>query len=120
MAILTYKALDSRDRFVSGEIDAASREAAAAKLSSQGLQVLAIEATQETRRFRLEPSFSGVRVSDREVTGMLRDLGMLLRSGLVLDEALLLLADGATRPVARLLSLLRRRILEGTALSDAL
>lgn len=120
MAILIYKALDSRDRFVSGEIDAASREAAAVKLSNQGLQVLAIEGVQEPSKFRLEPSFSTRRVSERDVTGMLRDLGMLLRSGLVLDEALLLLADGATRPVARLLSLLRRRILEGSPLSDAL
>lgn len=116
---MAYKALDGRDRFVIGEIEAASREAAALSLARGGLQILALEVVAAPRGPLLVPGI-GLSISEREVTGLLRDLGMLLRSGLVLDEALLLLADGAARKTARLLGELRRRILEGHPLSDAL
>jgi len=119
MVMLAYKALDSRDRFVSGEIEASSRDAAVASLSRNGLQIIALEAVAAPKTSGLVPGI-GLTVSEREVTGLLRDLGMLLKSGLVLDEALLLLADGATRGSARLLGQLRRRILEGHPLSEAL
>lgn len=118
MAMLTYKALDSRDHFVSGEIDAPSVAAATERLQRDGLMVLAVEAPA-TPAGGSGLSFGGA-ISARDLTGTLHDLALLLRAGLVLTEALLLLADGAPRTVARFLGLLRRRIMEGASLSDAL
>ncbi len=120
MVMMVYKALDDRDRFVSGEIDDVTRDAAALKLARNGLQVLALEQASKPKSIALGTSIGGFGVSERDITGILRDLGMLLRSGLVLDDSLQLLSDGASRPVARLLGQLRQRVLEGHALSDAL
>jgi general secretion pathway protein F len=119
MAAFVYKALDANGQFVTGELQAASLSAAAQQLIELGYVPLATSpAGVEKRSWQsLLPQSS---VSQRDVTTLLQDLALLLRSGLPLDEGLQLLIEDASGPTARLIAQLRAAIGSGANFAEAL
>jgi general secretion pathway protein F len=114
-----YKALDAQGQFVSGQLQAASPNAAVQQLIELGYVPLDTKHSTSERRwaslFLPQPS-----VPKREITILFQDLALLLRSGLPLDEGLRLLVDEVTGLRARLISQLRSSIASGMSFADAL
>jgi general secretion pathway protein F len=118
MGAFAYKALDARGQFVSGELQAASVNAAVQQLMELGYVPLAtIPREIETRGWTVLPRPA---VTQREVTVLLQDLALLLRSGLPLDEGLLLLTENAGGAMIRLITQLRSAIGSGANFAEAL
>ncbi len=120
MAEFIYKALDGRKQFVTGQLQAASMNAAVEQLIELGYMPLSTAPGVQGRsagwkRFIPQPT-----VSKREVTILLQDLALLLRSGLPLDDGLRLLTDNASTATGRLIGELRRVIGSGGNFADAL
>jgi general secretion pathway protein F len=119
MPTFSYKALDSEGSFVVGEIEAPDKREVARKLERLGYVALdtATAKTAETTQgfFSFQRS-----VSQREVTVFLRELSLVLRAGLTLDDALLLLAGEERRGLAVVSRDLRAAISGGQSFADAL
>jgi general secretion pathway protein F len=115
-----YKALDSDGRFVTGELQADSSAAVVSHLAELGYTPLETQERAGTagrgwRRFLTSP-----RLPPREVTVLIRDLALLIKAGLPLDEALKLLAGDARPAAARLVNDLRQAIGSGASFAEAL
>ena len=119
MAAFVYKALDARGEFVSGELQAPSMTAAIQQLTELGYVPLstAPQRSESGGGWTLLPKPA---VSQREVTVLLQDLALLLRSGLPLDEGLLLLTENAGGAMMRLINQLRSAIGSGANFAEAL
>jgi general secretion pathway protein F len=120
MPEFTYKALDASKRYATGQLQAASVNAAMDQLRELGyVPLLAVPRVEQNdvtwRRFLPRAS-----VNDREVTILLRDVALLLRSGLPLDEGLRLLAGNASTAMAQLIHQLRKVIGAGGHFAEAL
>jgi general secretion pathway protein F len=119
MPTFSYKALDSEGSFVVGEIEAPDRRDVARRLERLGyvaLDTAAAAQPETTQRF-----FSFERtVGQREITVYLRELSLVLRAGLTLDDALLLLAGEERRGLAAISRDLRAAITGGQSFGDAL
>ncbi|MBE7196993.1 MAG: type II secretion system F family protein [Parafilimonas terrae] len=117
-----YRALDPRGQLLSGVMEAATPADVMAHLERLGCTPIAAEpsaprnAGPRSWRDLLKPEPSPV-----GVTTMTLDLAMLLRGGVALDEALLILAPLAgDRGLARVLRDLNASLGEGRSLSEAL
>src|SRR5262245_48687367 len=98
MPTFSYKALDATGSFVVGEIEAPSRNDVARKLERLGYVALDTNAKQTETG---QSFFSFQRnVGQRDITVFLRELSLVLRAGLTLDDALLLLAGEESRGLA--------------------
>ena len=121
MPTFTYKAMDAHDRFVSGEIEATSAAEVARELKKLGYNMLDSVASS-----RAEASKSSLLslfrrpVGRREITGFLRELSLVLRAGLQLDDALLLLAGEEKAGLAAIARELRVTIGHGNSFGEAL
>lgn len=120
MGEFVYKALDGRKQFVTGQLQAASLNAAVDQLVELGYVPLSTAPSAQNwqagwRHFIPQPT-----VSKREITILLQDLALLLRSGLPLDDGLRLLTDNASAAMVRLIGQLRRAIGSGGNFADAL
>ncbi len=84
--------MDPQVRFVTGEIEAGSLREVSSELEKLGYVAARYRDRQATRAAK--PSFFSLRrpVGRREITVFLRELSLVLRAGLTLDDALLLLA----------------------------
>jgi general secretion pathway protein F len=120
MAEFAYKALDGRKQFVTGQLQAVSLSAAVEQLLELGYMPLATEPSDHDRGARWRSLIPQTMVSKREVTVLLQDLALLLRSGLPLDDALRLLTDNSSSAMAQLIGRLRRMIGAGGNFADAL
>ena len=121
MPTFSYKAIDAQGRFVAGEIEATVQNDVAREL--QKLGYVALDTAAGTRR--ADPSkssfFSFRRpVGRREITVFLRELSLVLRAGLNLDDALLLLAGEESAGLASIVRDLRAAITAGASFGDAL
>jgi general secretion pathway protein F len=118
MGAFVYKALDARGEFVSGELQAASTNAAVEQLVELGYVPLSTAARVESQGgWTVLPRPA---VTQREVTVLLQDLALLLRSGLPLDEGLHLLTENASGAMMRLITQLRSAIGSGANFAEAL
>src|SRR5829696_1343125 len=119
MPTFSYKALDSEGSFVVGEIEAPDKRDVARRLERLGYVALdtgaATQAETAPRYFSFERT-----VGQREVTVFLRELSLVLRAGLTLDDALLLLAGEERRGLAVVSRDLRAAISGGQSFADAL
>ena len=118
MPMFSYKALDAEGGFVVGEIEAPDKRDVARRLERLGYVTLDTGITKpETgqRLFSLQRS-----VGQREITVFLRELSLVLRAGLTLDDALLLLAGEERRGLAVVCRDLRAAISGGQSFADAL
>jgi general secretion pathway protein F len=120
MPEFAYRALDARKQFTSGHLQAMSLEAAVDQLLELGytpLSTIPSRGDQELgwKRFIPRPT-----VKPREVTTLLQDLALLLRSGLPLDDGLKLLTDNANSAMSRVLLQMRKVIGSGSNFGEAL
>lgn len=115
-----YKALDGRKQFVSGQLQAVSMTAAVEQLVELGYVPLSTAPSRQDRGAGWKKFIPQPTVSKREITVLLQDLALLLRSGLPLDDGLRLLTDNASGAMARLIGQLRRVIGSGGNFADAL
>lgn len=120
MPTFAYKALDPQGRFLAGEIEASDIREVPRQLAKLGY--VPLETTTGRRAPKAEKRFLGFRrsVSQREVTVFLRELSLVLRAGLPVDEALLLLAGEESPGLAAVARDLRAAIAAGASFSDAL
>jgi general secretion pathway protein F len=120
MAEFVYKALDARKQFVTGQLQAVSMNAAVEQLVELGYIPLSTTPGTETQSRGWKKFIPQPTVTKREVTILLRDLALLMRSGLPLDDALRLLTDNKSSAVTRLIAQLRRVIGSGGNFAEAL
>jgi general secretion pathway protein F len=121
MPTFTYKAMDAHDRFITGEIEAADTREASRELEKLGYVVLNTETGMrggagKSTLLRLFHRPAG----RREMTVFLRELSLVLRAGLTLDDALLLLAGEEKAGLAAIIRDLRVTITGGASFGDAL
>jgi general secretion pathway protein F len=120
MPEFAYNALDARKQFVTGQLQALSLSAAIEQLIELGYVPLSTTPCGKNSSSIWKSSIWQPRVSKREVTILLQDLALLLRSGLPLDEGLKLLTENASSAMTRLIEQLRRVIGSGGNFAEAL
>ena len=120
MVEFSYKALDGRKQFVSGQLQAASITAAIEQLIELGYVPLSTAPSAGLRNAGWKRFIPQPTVSKREITILLQDLALLLRSGLPLDDGLRLLTDNTSGMMARVIGQMRRMIGSGSNFADAL
>lgn len=120
MAEFVYKALDARGRFVSGELRSASMNTAVQQLVELGYVPLSTAPAHADRRTFWASFIPQPVVPKRDVTVLLQDLALLLRSGLPLDEGLRLLVENTSGVTTRLIEQLRSAIGAGANFAEAL
>jgi general secretion pathway protein F len=120
MPEFAYKALDGRRQFVTGQLQALSMTAATEQLIELGYIPLSTTPSGDSRAFGWKSFIPRPTVSKREITILLQDLALLLRSGLPLDDGLKLLADDAGSTRTALIGQLRKVIGAGGNFADAL
>jgi len=120
MAEFVYRALDGRKQFVTGQLQAGSLSAAVDQLIELGYVPLSTAPSAQDRQLGWRRFIPQPTVSKREITILLQDLALLLRSGLPLDDGLRLLTDNASAAMARVIGQLRRTIGSGGNFADAL
>lgn len=119
MPTFNYKALDSEGSFVVGEIEAPDRRDVARRLQRLGYVALDTGAAKQPEAAQRLFSFQRA-VGQREITVFLRELSLVLRAGLTLDDALLLLAGEERRGLAVVSRDLRAAITGGASFGDAM
>jgi general secretion pathway protein F len=120
MPTFSYKAIDADGRFVAGEVVAADPREVARQLAKLGY--VPLETTAGRRALQTEKRVFGFRrsVGRREITVFLRELSLILRAGLTVDDALLLLAGEEGPGLAAVARDLRSAIASGASFGDAL
>lgn len=120
MKIFSYRARTVDGTRVKGRIEAESAPAAARALAAEGRAVVHME----ERRVWVPQAVRRLdgRVTEEERIAFFQELAALLGAGLPVHEALAHLADGTetASPYGRLTGALHRRVLRGTALSQAM
>jgi general secretion pathway protein F len=114
-----YRALDASGQMVAGVIDAASDAAVVPELEK--ISVLPIEITLDgdTGGFSLRKLFARGPTKE-EISGVSEDLATLIKAGVTLDRALVILSETGVRPaLARLMLDLHREIGAGHSLAEA-
>lgn len=118
MPTFTYKAYDRAGNTVSGQIEAAGHNDAAAQLRSGGLFPAGISQAGEVRSGVL--AVTG-RITSQAVSDLTRQLGTLITAGTSLSEALSVLAENTDNGKLRsVLNGVRENITGGSSLSKAL
>ncbi len=125
MPTFQYKAKTQTGELVTGTLAAGDRRVALTQLGRMGYFPLAVDQTAEVATVATGPKFSlrewRARLTSRDVLTFTQQLSSLLRSGMQLNDAIGTLARRAAKPaVAAMLEQLRREIIEGSTLSDAL
>jgi len=118
MPTFSYKAIDADGRFVAGEVVAADPRDVDRQLAKLGY--VPLEATAGRQALKTEKGFFRRSVGRREITAFLRELALILRAGLTVDDALLLLAGEEGRGLAAVARDLRSAISAGASFGDAL
>jgi general secretion pathway protein F len=124
MPLFRYKVVDTDGAVVRGQIEAATRGAAASRLQARGHLPLAVEVATSSHRLRdllaLE-LHSKQRRSPTLVAELIRRLSLLLDAGVALEGCLALIASSEGWADIRLrASSLLRRLRQGANLADAM
>ncbi len=118
MPTFAYEALDTRGQRISGTLEAPDQQQLISNLVSQGFQPVKIK-----RLRRLETIWAGrrSRLSHDELLYFTRELADLLKAGVALERALVIVEDSAEQDhIKHLLKSLREEIHGGRKLSEAL
>jgi general secretion pathway protein F len=113
-----YRALDASGQMVVGVIEAPSTEAVAPELEKIAYLPIEIsDAAQARSSFR---QLFARRPTSEEISGVTEDLATLVKGGLTLDRALLVLSETGARPaVSQLMLELHRGISAGHSLAES-
>lgn len=121
MALYVYKALTKTGKQVSGQLDAPSPVAVRVELSSKNMYPISIELYKDASTFRrIFGSLFQARVSFKDLILFTKQLGVMLRSGVPLLQALELLTDQFTGKLHSILVAVKDGIKEGASLADGL
>ncbi len=114
-----YRALDASGQLVAGVIEAPSSKAVVPELEK--ISFLPIEIGDESETPSTSAGFLKRNPTHEEISGLAEDLATLIKGGVELDRALLILSEAGVRPpVARLLLDLHREIASGHSLAEAI
>lgn len=118
----TYKAMDSQSRFVTGEMDAADAREVSNELGKLGYVMLDAIAGTRADALKSDSRFFTLRrpAGRRDITVFLRELSLVLKAGLTLDDALLLLVGEERAGLAAIIRDLRVAITSGASFGEAL
>lgn len=118
MAIFSYTALDEKNSYVRGSVQAKNIKKALLDLESQGFLIVSIDAVKESK-FAKFLQISTVRRLDKIL--FTRHLHTLIESGIALDQALKISSDQATNPKLKsVLADLYEKVRKGQTLNVAL
>jgi general secretion pathway protein F len=120
MPTFSYKAIDGDGRFIAGEVIAADPRDVSRQLAKLGY--VPLETIAGRQALKTEKGFLLFRrsVGRREITVFLRELSLILRAGVTVDDALLLLAGEESAGLAAVARDLRSAIASGASFGDAL
>ncbi len=110
-----YTAVGPDGRAIAGEIEAPDPAAAAAEFGGRGVMLQSLDRLKEDGAGLLSSP-----PSPRAITRFLGELALMLRSGLPLDEALALSAEGQPARLSRIVLAVRREVLGGASFVQAL
>lgn len=114
-----YRALDASGQMVAGVIEAASSAAVVPELEKISFLPIEISDEGEPSGFSLRKLFTRGPTRE-EISGISEDLATLIKGGVTLDRALLILSEAGVRPaVADLMRDLNREISAGHSLAEA-
>jgi len=114
-----YRALDASGQMVAGVIEAASTAAVTPELEKIAFLPIEIRDESEPAGFSLSRLFARGPTRE-EISGVSEDLATLIKGGVTLDRALLILSETGVRPaVAALMRDLHREISAGHSLAEA-
>lgn len=125
MTVYAYKAADAAGKIITGTIDAANEQGAAAGIHDMGCIPIRIRQDRSGGGVRslLSRDMSGVfqRVSAKDIMLFTQDLASLLQAGLPIDRSLAILIDVVEKEkFKRIVEDVLKAIQEGSYLSDAL
>ncbi|MEJ1471527.1 MAG: type II secretion system F family protein, partial [Candidatus Sedimenticola sp. (ex Thyasira tokunagai)] len=121
MATFEYRALDPTGRNKKGVIEGDSPRQARRVLRDQGLTPVSVDAIAQPQSQGQSGLFGGPRLGLRDLILFTRQLAILIRSGMPLDEALSAVSEQTEQKQARRIFLgVRSKVLEGLDLAGAL
>ena len=114
-----YRALDASGQIVAGVIDANSDAAVVPELEKISVLPIEIKLDSEGGGFSLRKLFARGPTKE-EISGVSEDLATLIKAGVTLDRALVILSETGVRPaLGRLMLDLHREISAGHSLAEA-
>ena len=114
-----YRALDASGRIVVGSLEASSNQAVLRELEK--ISILPIEISDERQPKQAGGSSFFARAPSREeITGLTRDLATLIKGGVTLDRALLILSETGRPAISKLMVALNEGISTGKSLAEVL
>jgi general secretion pathway protein F len=114
-----YRAIDASGQMVAGVIEAASNAAVVPELEKIAFLPIEISDDSEPAGFSLRRIFARAPTRE-EISGISEDLATLVKGGVTLDRALLILSETGVRPaVGNLMRDLHREISAGHSLAEA-
>lgn len=121
MALYVYKALTKTGKQISGQLDAPSPVAVRVELASKNMYPISIELYKDASTFkRFFGSLFQPKVAFKDLIFFTKQLGVMLRSGVPLLQALELLIDQFTGKLHSILVAVKDGIKEGSSLADGL
>ncbi|MDP3787780.1 MAG: type II secretion system F family protein [Candidatus Chromulinivorax sp.] len=121
MALYVYKALTRTGKQVSGQLDAPSPVAVRVDLASKNMYPISIELYKDASTFkRFFGNLFQAKVAFKDLIFFTKQLGVMLRSGVPLLQALELLSDQFTGKLHSILVAVKDGIKEGSSLADGL
>ncbi len=121
MALYVYKALTKTGKQVSGQVDAPSPIAVRVELASKNMYPISIELYKDVSVFkRFFGTLFQPKVAFKDLIFFTKQLGVMLRSGVPLLQALELLCDQFTGKLHSILVAVKDGIKEGSSLADGL
>jgi general secretion pathway protein F len=122
MPSFQYRAYDASGRFAQGSVEAASQDAASDSLWARGLTPLQVTSSGPSAKpWWQREVFGGRRALRSDLVAFTAELATFIGAEIALDDALRLLSDQATSAgMAELAAQLRKDVLNGATLSDAM
>lgn len=121
MALYVYKALTKTGKQVSGQLDAPSPAAIRVELVSKNMYPISITLYKDTSTLkRFFGNLFQKKVAFKDLIFFTKQLGVMLRSGVPLLQALELLSDQFTGKLHSILVAVKDGIKEGSSLADGL
>jgi general secretion pathway protein F len=119
MSSFRYRAVTPAGDFVTGEVEAPSRQEVVRRIEYLGHLTIEVE-TASTGMLGRSSALRGRTPQRRDVTIFLRQLAVLVGAGLTLEAALQALGDDASKAIAWFSGALRSSISAGESFADAL
>jgi type II secretory pathway component PulF len=119
MSMFSYKAIDINGLMINGNVDAESIDDARSNLMSGGLSVISVRKARKLLS-ALNVGSSPGRVKRRDIVELVRNMGMTLKAGITILDALEDVGETADNKTLKIAIYdIRERITSGSTMSDA-